>query len=122
MNDEQSLDPRRRQAIAELSALICSHYPTATCDVGPDLDDPDITILWATVDVADTDQVLDLFQERQLQWQLEEDVPDHVVPIRTRSAARSWAPVTPCRPPCRSSAWGFLHNPPKRCTFPRVIR
>jgi hypothetical protein len=79
---KQKLDVRRREALADLSDLIRSHYPTATFHVSPDMDDPDITILWTTVDVDDTDQVLDLVQERQLQWQIEEDVHVYVVPIR----------------------------------------
>jgi hypothetical protein len=79
---EHTLPPPTRQVIEELSALIRSRYHTATFRVSPNMDDPDITILWTTVDVDDSDQVLDLVSERQLQWQIEEDVHVYVVPIR----------------------------------------
>ena len=79
---EETLDPRRRQAIEELSALIRSRYPTVTFRASPDMDEPDITILWTTVDVDDSNHILDLVSERQLQWQLKEDVYVCVVPIR----------------------------------------
>ena len=80
---EATLDARRKEAITELTRLIRQHYPTATFDVSPDPDDPDITLLWATVDVDDPDQVLDLVMERALQLQVDEGVPVYVVPIRT---------------------------------------
>jgi hypothetical protein len=80
---EATLDPRRTQAIEELSDLIRQYYPTATFGVSPDPDEPDVTILWTTVDVDDTDEVLDLVIERQLQWQIEEGVPVYVMPLGT---------------------------------------
>jgi hypothetical protein len=92
---EETLDARRRKAIEELSSLIRQHYPTATFAVSPDPDDPDIRILWATVDVDDTDQVLDLVLERQLQWQIEEGVPVYVVPIRTPERNATLLPEQP---------------------------
>jgi hypothetical protein len=85
---EQTLDVRRREAIAELSAMILEHYPTATFNVSPDPDEPDITLLWATIDVDDHGQVLDLVSERALQLQVDEDVPVYVVPIRPPRSSR----------------------------------
>jgi hypothetical protein len=79
---EHTLPPPTRQAIEELSALIRSRYPTVTFRASPDMDEPDITILWTTVDVDDSNHILDLVSERQLQWQLKEDVYVCVVPIR----------------------------------------
>jgi hypothetical protein len=88
---EATLDSRRREAIEELSRLIRQRYPTAQFDVSPDPDDPDITLLWATVDVDDPDQVLDLVMERAPQLQVDEGVPVYVVPIRTpERSARLW--------------------------------
>jgi hypothetical protein len=93
---EQTLDVRCRAAIDELARLILERYPTATFEIAPDPDDQDSTILWATVDVDDTDQVLDLVQERQLQWQIEEDVPVYVVPLRTpERSATLWREQPP---------------------------
>jgi hypothetical protein len=95
---EETLDSRRREAIRELTSLIRRRYPTATFDVAPDLDDPDITILWATVDVDDPDQVFDLVIERELGWQIEEDVPVYVVPIHTpERSAKLWREQPPPR-------------------------
>jgi hypothetical protein len=75
-----------------------SRYPTATFDVAPDMDDPDITILWTTVDGDDLDEVLDLVSERQLHWQIEEGVPVYVVPIRTpERRATLWREQPPPR-------------------------
>ena len=77
-----SFEAHEIASIEVLSALIRSRYPTATFHVSPDMDDPDITILWTTVDIDDTDQVLDWVCECQFQWQLEEGVTVYVVPIR----------------------------------------
>jgi hypothetical protein len=83
MHYEQTLDPRRRQAIGELSALILEHYPTATFSVEPSADDPAVTHLVATVDVDDPDAVVDLVIERVLALTIDEGVPVYVIPIRT---------------------------------------
>ena len=52
-------DSRIAAAIAELTALVRGRYPAATFTV-TDEDDPEGTYLTATVDVADTDEVIDL--------------------------------------------------------------
>ena len=95
---EETLDACRREAISELTSLIRSRYPTAAFDVSPDPDDPDLTLLWATVDVDDTDEVLDLVMERALQLQVDEGVPVYVVPIRTpERSAKLWRAQPPPR-------------------------
>jgi hypothetical protein len=83
MNYEQTLDPRRRQAIEELSSLIRQHYPTVSLAIEPGVDDPAVTHLIATVDVDDPDEVVDLVIERVLSLTIDEGVPVHVIPIRT---------------------------------------
>jgi hypothetical protein len=96
MTYEQTLDPRRREAIAELSALIQQHYPTAQFSVEPDLDDPDATNLVTIVDVDDADEVVDLVIERVLELTVDEGVPVHVIPLRTPQRR---APLWPASPP-----------------------
>lgn len=76
-------DPRIQQAVAELQALIATHYPTATFTVGPGGENPDGTYLTARVDLDNPDAVLDLVIDRVLALQLEEHLPVHVVPVRT---------------------------------------
>ena len=80
---ERKLDPRRKQAVAELTDIIRQRYPTATFAVGPGEDDPSVTHLTATVDVADPDIVSDLTIERELALQLDEGIPVFVIPLRT---------------------------------------
>jgi hypothetical protein len=75
-------DPRIDQAVAELQGLIRERYPSATFDVVAG-DDPEGTYVWTTVDVEDTNQVLDVVIDRLLELQVEDRVPVHVIPIRT---------------------------------------
>ncbi len=74
--------PRIDQAVSLLQAMILERYPTATFEVLPG-DDPKGTYVWATVDVDDPDQVLDVVLDRLLDLQVEERLPVHVIPIRT---------------------------------------
>jgi hypothetical protein len=80
---EQTLDPRRKQAVQELSGLIRERYPTAVFDVEPGEDDPEVTHLTTTVDVDDPDDVVDLVIDRMLELTIDEGVPVYVIPIRT---------------------------------------
>ncbi len=74
--------PRIDQAVSQLQSMILERYPTATFDVLPG-DDPEGAYVWATVDVDNTDQVLDVVLDRLLDLQVEEGLPVHVIPIRT---------------------------------------
>lgn len=74
-------DPRIRQVISELKGLISSRYPDATFTVGIG-DDPEGVYLTATVDVEDTDAVMDVVIDRLLTLQIDEGLPVFVVPIR----------------------------------------
>jgi hypothetical protein len=49
--------------VHELSSLIRQRYPTAAFAVEPSVDDPEVTHVWATVDVDDPDEVVDLVIE-----------------------------------------------------------
>jgi hypothetical protein len=79
----RTLDPRRQQAVTELTGLIRERYPTASFVTEPGTDDGQVTHLVATVDVDDPDEVTDLTIERELQLQIDEGVPVYVIPLRT---------------------------------------
>jgi hypothetical protein len=75
-------DPRMRAAITELEDVIRSHYPEVTFSVSHGTDDPDAVHIYATVDLEDTEPVVDLVLERELEL-LTEGLPIHVIPLRT---------------------------------------
>lgn len=91
-------DVRVHQALAELQTTILSHHPTATFMIGACGESPDSTCLTVRVDLDDPDVVLDLVIERVLEFQMEDGLPLHVVPIRTPtriSAKQSMCPPEP---------------------------
>jgi hypothetical protein len=73
--------PRMQAALAELQALIQQAYPTATFAMTPG-EDPDGLYVLATVDVDDTDAVVDVYIDRLLTLQIEDGLPIYVVPLR----------------------------------------
>ena len=74
-------DPRVQAAVVELQALIQQHYPAATFQetLG---EDPEGTYLMATVDVEDTDDVVDVYIERLLEFQVDDGLSVYIVPVR----------------------------------------
>ena len=82
-------DPRIARAVEELQGLIQQRYPEASFDV-VEGDDPAGVYLRATVDVDDTDAVMDVVIDRLLELEDEQALPVYVVPVRplTRIAAR----------------------------------
>ena len=83
MNPERSDrdDPRIQAAIAELTGLIRARYPSASFTVGEG-EDPEGVYVTATVDVEDTDEVVEVVSERLVTMQVEEGRPIHVIPAR----------------------------------------
>lgn len=75
-------DAKLRDAIDELTSLIGRRYPAASFDISEAPDDPETVHVYATVDVDEPEQVLDLVIERVLALQ-EEGIPIHVIPLRT---------------------------------------
>ncbi|MBI2939490.1 MAG: hypothetical protein HYY04_03560 [Chloroflexi bacterium] len=75
------VDPRIERAIVELQEMVQRKYPTATFEVSQG-DDPVGTYLWATVDVDDTDHVMDVVVDRLLHLQVEERLPLHFIPVQ----------------------------------------
>jgi hypothetical protein len=103
----QTLDPRRQQAVVELTEMVTQRYPTASFEIGPSEEDPDVTHITASVDIDDPEEVTDLTIERELELQIEEGIPVYLIPIRTpervaallrqqqRKQERSASPVLP---------------------------
>ena len=87
-DDQPITDPRMLAAVNELEQLVRSHYPDATFSVGRGQDDPEAIYVYATVDLEDTEPVVDLVIDRELEL-LEEGLPVQVIPLRTpeRNAA-----------------------------------
>jgi hypothetical protein len=72
-----------QRAVAELRDIIRQRYPTAMFRLSPSAEDPAVIHLWASVDVDDPDEVVDLVIERMMALQIEESLPLFVIPVRT---------------------------------------
>ena len=70
----------------ELQHLIRRVDPLATFRVVPG-DDPTGTYVLATVDVEDTELVMDAYMDRLLTLQIDEGLPLYVLPLRPRTQA-----------------------------------
>jgi hypothetical protein len=71
-------DPRIREAIDALREIIRARYPDAAFDVY-ERDDPVGVHLLATVDIDDTDEVMDLVLDKLYEIQVEQELPVYVV-------------------------------------------
>jgi hypothetical protein len=78
--------PRVESALSELRELIEAEYPAATFEVSSGEDPEGGIYLIATVDVQDTDAVVDVVIERLLELQIEERLPVYVIPLRPHSS------------------------------------
>ena len=76
-----SLTPRMEEAVQELEGIITKRFPQATFVVEEGSDPKGIYLL-TTVDIADTDEVIDLVGDRLLELQVEEGLPIYVTPLR----------------------------------------
>ena len=73
--------PRLQAAVVEIQGLIQQHYPTASFQVMHG-EGPEGTYMMVTVDVEDTDAVVDVYIDRLLELQIDESLPVYVVPLR----------------------------------------
>ena len=71
-------DPRIRQALVELRAMVREQWPEASFEVSRG-EDPEGIYLDATVDIDDTDEVIDVVIDRLLELQVEEGLPIYVI-------------------------------------------
>ena len=82
------ITPRAQAALDELQAMIAARYPEAAFSVYTWYDTAGI-FLEATIDVDDTQEVLDVFMERLVDIQVEDGVPVYV--RVSQPPERAWA-------------------------------
>ena len=80
-NVEQLTTPRIGHAITELKGLIGRQYPNAIFAVRAG-EDPEGVYLVATVDVEDMGEVVDVFLNRLVDFQVDEELPVYVLAVR----------------------------------------
>ena len=75
------MDAQVRAAIIELQELVRGKYPSAAFQVSRG-EDPEGIYLKATIDVEDTDEVVDLVIERLLDMQIDDGLAVYFIPLR----------------------------------------
>ena len=83
MKQERSvpLTPAMEKAINELKGRISERFPQASFVVEEGFDPTGIYLV-TTVDIADTDEVLDVIGDRLVDLQVDEGLPIYVTPLR----------------------------------------
>jgi hypothetical protein len=76
-----SLTPRMEEAVQELKGMITTRFPLAGFVVEEGADPKGIYLV-TTVDIADTDEVIDLVGDRLVELQVDEGLPIYVTPLR----------------------------------------
>jgi len=69
------------KAVSELKGRICERFPQASFVVEEGFDPKGIYLV-TTVDIADTDEVIDVVGDRLLELQVDEGLPIYVTPLR----------------------------------------
>jgi hypothetical protein len=82
IDQELILSRPESDAIDELETLIRAQYPSALFQVEPDPEGSDALWLTTTVDLEDTEQVLELVIDKVMEIQLDRGLPIHVLPLR----------------------------------------
>ena len=83
MSQEHSvtLTPAMEKAVNELKGKIAERFPQAYFVVEEGFDPKGIYLV-TTVDIADTDEVLDVIGDRLVELQVDEGLPIYVTPLR----------------------------------------
>ena len=83
MSQEQPipLPPAMEKAVNELKGRIAERFPQASFVVEEGFDPKGIYLV-TTVDIADTDEVIDVIGDRLLELQVDEGLPIYVTPLR----------------------------------------
>jgi hypothetical protein len=76
-----TLTPRMEEAVSELRELIRARFPQASFVV-EEGSDPEGIFLVTTVDIPDTDEVIDVIGDRLVELQVDEGLPIYVTPLR----------------------------------------
>jgi len=75
------LSPRMNEAVRELQSLISVSFPQATFVV-EEGHDPEGVYVLTTVDIPDTDEVIEAIGDRLVALQVDEGLPVYVTPLR----------------------------------------
>jgi hypothetical protein len=75
------LTPRMEKAVNELKGTISERFPQASFVVEEGFDPKGIYLV-TTVDIADTDEVIDAVGDRLVELQVDEGLPIYVTPLR----------------------------------------
>jgi len=81
LESQVSLTQHMEDAVRELKKLITAHFPQADFVVEEGFD-PEGIYLVTTVDIADTDEVIDVVGDRLVELQVDEGLPVYVTPLR----------------------------------------
>jgi hypothetical protein len=83
MNQERPLPlpPAMEKAVNELKGTISERFPQASFIVEEGFDPKGIYLV-TTVDIADTDEVIDVIGDRLVELQVDEGLPIYVTPLR----------------------------------------
>src|ERR671930_1341089 len=76
-----SLTPAMEKAVNELKRRIAECFPQASFVVEEGFDPKGIYLV-TTVDIADTDEVIDVVGDRLVELQVDEGLPIYVTPLR----------------------------------------
>jgi hypothetical protein len=76
-----TLTPALEKAVNELKGSISARFPQASFVVEEGFD-PQGIYLVTTVDIADTDEVMDVIGDRLVELQVDEGLPIYVTPLR----------------------------------------
>ena len=76
-----TLSPAMEKAVNELKGRISERFPQASFIVEEGFDPKGIYLV-TTVDIADTDEVIDVVGDRLVELQVDEGLPIYVTPLR----------------------------------------
>src|SRR5713101_851910 len=79
-HEQLELTQPMQAALDELKGLIHARFPEATFTVSAG-EDPEGIYLSPTIDVEDTDEVIELVLDRLLELQVDQELPLYVVPV-----------------------------------------
>jgi hypothetical protein len=75
------LSPRMTEAVQEVQGLISASFPDATFVVEEGSDPKGVYVV-TTVDIPDTDEVIEVIGDRLVALQVDEGLPVYVTPLR----------------------------------------
>jgi hypothetical protein len=87
-DEEVEITPQMQAALDELQGMIAARFPDATFVVQEQYDPPGIALV-ATVDIDDTDEIIDVIGDRLVDLQVYESLPVYVIPSQPIERVRA---------------------------------